>query len=324
MYRILIPHKTHGYANAAEFVDEYKRRVKGDVVDGLNRYHPTNAKRRSILTTLITNIDELLTGHPVVLEKWITKFQKNGTLKYIQANPDFRQRLEKIFNYKGFRQSKLKGGWLGRIMPVKACLYCNSQFTLNLKKAGRPAYTFDHFFAKKDYPFFSVSLYNLIPACGHCNQSKSKKDFPLAELINPHIDSYDSFGIFETDKKSIIKFVTSKYSDPNHIQLRLKLKGKKDVLKSQKFENQLKSFHLEDIYENHKEIVGDIYIRAKIYTTKFKAYLKSLGANNPANFLDEEHINRVLAGNYLLSRDINKRPLAKLYKDISKEAGLIK
>lgn len=80
----------------------------------------------------------------------------------------------------------------------KVCPYCQQCFAMTIvrddgSRCFRP--TLDHFYSKSEYPFLSLSLYNLIPSCYTCNSSlKGVRDFNKNKHLHP----------FESDEK--IKF----------------------------------------------------------------------------------------------------------------------
>ncbi len=68
------------------------------------------------------------------------------------------------------------------------CPYCHQSFAHTLvRDAGggfRP--TLDHYYPKSNYPFLSLSIFNLIPSCYTCNsQLKGIKDFYLDQHVHP-------------------------------------------------------------------------------------------------------------------------------------------
>ena len=70
---------------------------------------------------------------------------------------------------------------------ITVCPYCNRDYINSRSKFSAGA-QLDHFYPKSLYPFFALSLYNLIPVCGTCNLVKrdNKKIFasPFDSSIN--------------------------------------------------------------------------------------------------------------------------------------------
>ena len=89
-----------------------------------------------------------------------------------------------IFNYDYFNEiSDDFRATLVKKLDIKTCPYCNQQFVFYLGD-GRYLGDLDHIKPKSKYPLFSMSLYNLIPACKPCNQL-FKNDNAL-EFFNPY------------------------------------------------------------------------------------------------------------------------------------------
>ncbi len=104
------------------------------------------------------------------------------------------KKIEKVFTPYEFIKS----------LHIKACPYCNLEYaqttTVNLDngkdKFLRPA--LDHFYPKSKYPFFALSLNNLVPTCTTCNSS-IKGDDDSIKSYKGIIHPYDEKGINYSD-----------------------------------------------------------------------------------------------------------------------------
>jgi hypothetical protein len=312
--------------NWIAFETKYLNLLKPKVLRSLGTpRHPTRSK---IAEFVRTNIDTILIGQPVELQHLIKRFnsKRAGGIsfkRYVATNRDFKARLQKVFAYKWFR--KKHGPWLGQAIGIKACPYCNSQFVLTLDKDEKALFNFDHFFPKSIYPYLAISLYNLIPSCYYCNLRKKDSIFNLNELIHPYLESFQSISSFSTDPGSIIKFLTGSESNVNVIKINLKLqKNGKMANENGKFMKQNQLFLIEGIYDNHKDVAGDIYLKAKTYNKSLRQELLRLGKQSGINFLTNDDVDRMILGNYTTELDINKKPLSKFTIDIAREAKLIR
>ena len=97
--------------------------------------------------------------------------------------------------------SRLNNALFVKDLDIKVCPYCNRNYILNFNKKGKANATaqLDHFFDKKDYPYLSVSIYNLVPSCGTCNLRKSSKEDPICALVifpSPSCDFSQDQGPF--------------------------------------------------------------------------------------------------------------------------------
>ena len=127
----------------------------------------------------------ILIAQPRYLEIIIRVMKKKyPTLFLSKAKDSFNKRVLKTFDYDGYRAGRLVT--LAKWLNIRCCPYCDAQFTLYLHKIvkkyhpkGIAIFHFDHFFNKSDYPYLSMSLYNLIPVCSTCNHTKRKAKDPI-------------------------------------------------------------------------------------------------------------------------------------------------
>jgi|GEM_PF-2795822 len=221
----------------------------------------------------------------------------------------------KLFGYDRFRKSKA-GFVFANGLGVKVCLYCNQNYTLTIAKSSRALCHFDHFYSKDKYPFLAVCYYNLVPCCAVCNTIKSNKDFVKGEFIHPYEESLANLFKFETDKKIVLKMILNGNKALEGLTIKLKHKaGFKRLLA-----NHLEVFKLDAVYNEHKDIVSDIYSKSLIYN---KSRLEELEGINPGLF-NKSEIEKLVLGNYVLKSQINQRPHAKFMRDIGHESGLLK
>jgi succinate dehydrogenase flavin-adding protein (antitoxin of CptAB toxin-antitoxin module) len=71
-------------------------------------------------------------------------------------------------------------------------------------------------------------------------------------------------------------------------------------------------FKLEDIYQVHQDIVGELVVKAE----EFKAKQENIRQFYSALATNDSELYQFYFGNYLNPNDHNKRPLAKLTRDI--------
>jgi len=121
----------------------------------------------------------------------------------------FLAECKSIFDYAKF-SSKATEGWnaysLCKLSKYRMCPYCQhaSAFTLQRdsdKKGYRP--TLDHYYPKGEYPYLSLSLYNLVPSCYSCNSSlKGQANFYLDKHLHPF--EHDEIIRYEWDIHSYL------------------------------------------------------------------------------------------------------------------------
>jgi len=79
-------------------------------------------------------------------------------------------------------------------------------------------------------------------------------------------------------------------------------------------------FRLNDIYQHHKDYVREIIQKAIVYD---EFYCRDLHKDFSAIFENKEEVKNMMLSNYTETENFEKRPLAKLTKDIAKELELI-
>ncbi|WP_418180776.1 hypothetical protein ACNSOL_01520 [Aliarcobacter lanthieri] len=218
-------------------------------------------------------------------------------------------------NFSNAKKNEYNAYQLVQSLNLKTCPYCNRNyipFVKNDEKKTRPQ--LDHFYPKAIYPFLACSFYNLIPSCSTCNHMKSDedsyKDEKNGELVHPYNVKNDDFTFSYTfDNLDILKSIDKKnirFEDEEKIKITLDTKYKKNN----------KYFQLEEIYQNHRDLVIELILKEINYP---KSYIEELVKNG---FGTQEEIYRFIFSNYLEINNFHKRPLSKLTYDIINELGI--
>ena len=127
--------------------------------------------------------------------------------------------------------------------------------------------------------------------------------------FNPYADSFDEVAKFKLKIEE-----STFYHSVDGFSVNLE---SKDV----RAKNNIKSFELDILYENHKDIVLELIQKQAIYN---ESYLDELLTQYEGTlFKNKEDLQRLISGGYVSDDEIGKRPLSKLVKDISEELGLI-
>ena len=274
------------------------------------------------ITPLFLTTD-IIKGKPSFLKQKMEEIKEIPVVNDGESGvTDLSNQIIKALGYKTLRENFYPQYF--KHIGIKACVYCNSQYTVSVDvkeylktKVNDHAFAkfqVDHHHNKAAYPFLSISLYNLYPACASCNVAKSETavDFDLyTDTVSPSRYSFNfdlnSRAKYLLDKKSEdIKF---SFIDPDQSKPKEKGKGC--------FQD---TFDIEGIYNTQKDIVEELIIKAEIYNEAYKETLKN---NFPELFGNENLSNRVFLGNYTDPEDIHKRPLAKFMQDIARNLKLI-
>ena len=262
------------------------------------------------------NIEYILKAKPEEFEDVIFKIKQNN----IDNN-----RLKKAFvggknngGSIGYSKFSAKGTTtynaydLAQKLKVNVCSYCNRNYTFTIRnkssKSTRP--DFDHFYDKGTHPILALSFYNLIPSCILCNSRlKSTAKFSINTHLHPYKDSFNDYAKFK------LKIINSMFFyDEKAFELKL-------VTTDIKAEKIKEDFALEVLYQEHKDIVLELIQKREIYPD---SYIDDLFHQYEGTlFKNREDVLRHITGGYIEDKDINKRPLSKLIKDISEELDLI-
>lgn len=260
-----------------------------------------------------------------------------------------RRLLKLIFRYGYYRQSLSEENsrqdkeenqakkWLFDmfdLLEVRVCPYCNRQYTLVLKAEGenekldkwiRPQY--DHFFPKSLYPYLALSLFNLIPSCAICNQSKGNWDTLRKPVLYPYAEEFGEVHRFRLEikdvetlwqrnrrerwKKEIPDLEPDEYGFKIHITY---ARGADGGSVDSKIENADRVFHLTDFYNEHRDYVRDVirnqHLLGEDYLKAMKEKFKELDYSEI-----EQSVYMMDIGNDKLGR----RPLARLTRDMDEE-----
>lgn len=274
---------------------------------------------QALINGLIQNLESIIKATPNQIPNLISMFTSAPYIDVLAGDTlpkkQFRKEIEVAFGYSDFRKSA-KASWFAEKFEIKACLYCNAQFTLAIGKDGtkkKLLFQLDHFYDKSTYPFLSLTLGNLVPACSSCNIAKSNTPFSLLTHIHPYYEDANSMFDFFIDQEKALEYLLGKRD--------YKLLAPKIRVINSKFTSQKNIFSVEEIYQKHSDIVEELILKSLYYNESRRTELRN-------NFLElnlsESTIDRFVLGNYSLDSEINKRPLAKLSKDISKQLKIFR
>ena len=246
------------------------------------------------------------------LEKLVTlSFDELCDLKnFIDKNKTDTQLKTNEKDYFYTLYSRLKKSEYIKDLDISVCPYCNRNYILNFKKSKSLEATaqLDHFFDKKTYPYFAVSVCNLVPSCQTCNQRKSTQQ---NDIYHPFVNSFNS------DVKFKLKINdTEFYNKTDSIEIKRKI-----IENEEKVKSHIETFNIDSLYNEHKDIVLELIQKAQIYN---ESYIDELMQNYEGTiFKNREDLMRLITCGYVTDEELHKRPLSKLIKDISEELGLI-
>lgn len=305
---------------SSKTIENFRTQVLSNFYDkrGKNKNFEKNEKNNKWSISLL-EINKLLKdklksySKEIDLEKLITlDYKELCDLKvFIDDNKELTKLTETEKDYFYTLYKRLKKTEYIEDLDITVCSYCNRNYIFNfgIDDSLNATAQLDHFFDKSTYPYFSVSIFNLVPSCQTCNQRKSTKP---NVIYHPFIESLND------DVKFKLKLKDSKfYYDKNSLEIETEVnKNKEEVVNSH-----IETFNIQNLYNEHKDIVLELIQKAQIYNESYidELYQKYEGTL----FKNREDVLRHITGGYIEDKDINKRPLSKLIKDISEELDLI-
>lgn len=295
----------------------YLSEIKRNIYKRLNTIETYDNKETKALYFIKLDLDRILISYPPALEKYTrnSDLSPNGLYRIRNVNnrwemTDFGKKILDAFDYDNYRKKNILKE-LAEKLNVKTCPYCNMHYTLfaegnNKKRLAK--FQFDHFFDKSDYPFLSMSLYNLIPSCAVCNQGKSTGKVSLK--FHPyHSAICDQFHFEVINPQSL-------FSGAKLGKDQIDIKLVKDTCTQQELDVFDNTFNIKTLYSRHGDIAQEVFDKA--YEEPY--YL------NPCNFnflqgKSPEYLQRLWMGTYTEKSEIEKRPMTKYIQDLWKQAS---
>jgi hypothetical protein len=307
--------------------NSFKKEIDKQRSSALQKLNDFNANKyslaeRTYLNRVIAQFKDtsFLTKTPTEIEiiKQIVGALPVGSLLDNQGEPAKKQlthHIQDALNYTDLR-SKFYPKYFRKI-GIKSCVYCNSQLTIAISKKNNEInarFEVDHHDPKIQFPYLSISLFNLYPCCSSCNKRKS------ATPINFQLYTYDiskltksEYG-FEIDRSAKCTYLTTKDVET----IKIDFKEPNSIAGQQSLQDIL---NIKEIHDTQKDIVAELIIKSQIYNESFKNILQK---NFSKLSLNQNDFDRVIVGNYTKDKEIHKRPFSKMTMDIAKQLGLIK
>ncbi len=300
-----------------ELLDRHIEEINIKLLTKINSVKTDNLSKKTLccLSEIEKNSKLILKANPKELKEIIGYFSNNfcHSIGHEQnKSTELYETLCKIFTdkssglYKNFTNYKKQYDAYEFVttLDIKTCPYCNRNYTFIVDEDnGKLRPEIDHFFPKSKYPFLAMSFFNLIPSCTICNHTKSSID--RMELKNPYdIKSEDFKFTYVPTSVEFANIENKKYDLDN---FEIELSGDKA---------NIEVFKLKELYKQHKDIVLELLIKKAYYPKSYVKELQGFG-------FSQDEIYRYLFSNYSQEKDLHKRPLSKLIKDISEELELI-
>lgn len=310
-----------GCANMDTIKNKHKEYTLSLVKTKLEKYvnKGFDTKDKEFIKKVIDNLDAILIGDPQMLQKFLDENKNKQITKLNKRNQSKQNIVHNFFlnsfNFETYRNTH--GEWLVNSLNLNVCPYCNRQYIFSFKKSDsksvRPS--LDHFYCRSKYPYFGLSLYNLIPSCDICNSMlKLDKEFTLKRNLHPYTESFHDHLRFSIKIKEVKNFFDD--ADVGEIKFLPRGEGKLYC----KARRNASVFKLKAAYgQGHKDYIAEQVFKARVYND---SWARGIMDEFAGLFASEEELKRFYFGNYVRREDINKRPLAKLTIDILEEFGI--
>lgn len=193
-------------------------------------------------------------------------------------------------------------------MKVNVCPYCNRTYIQPIIIDDKKRYTgdLDHFLPKSIFQLYSLSLWNLIPACKLCNQTFKGRN--LKPMLNPIESGFENDCILSIEYHDLNSILGN--NDNFGISWNIDL----FVTEEQKemIENNIEMFHLNEVYQYHKEDIRMILKRRHLLSSK--KYISEV-----KKLVDIDDLEMILMGTSMKTEKFKDEVLAKMKYDAVKK-----
>ena len=309
-----------------DFIEKFKLRIKKIKEKGQYVYKDSIVylKKETIDFLEYLLIDEHLSDlvncpADKLIDK-VNEIRKNHDDR-LNKNRDFHSQVKKIF-VDAYTQLFPKDKFI-KALDIKVCPYCNRSYINCIdKEDGSPPIKgqLDHFYSKKDYPFLAISKFNLVPSCSDCNGSggkfrinaaggKSKKNNQKGPLVNPYLISNTDGLKF---KMEIEKGFANFKDIENSIKIIVEEKNNSGLSEN------INTFHLREIYNSHRDIAAEIYLKSLMMHKKYRSSIKKKLHYLNLSLTDREFY-LIILGIESDSKYFKNRSLSKFKADLAKD-----
>lgn len=206
-------------------------------------------------------------------------------------------------------------------LGIKSCPYCNRQYISPMySENGKVRADLDHFYNKATYPYFSISIFNLVPSCKFCNSSlKGMDNFEFDTNLSPYEDGFGDRLKFSFEVKSYGDFLGD---SKVRIYLQDNIGNSEEERRFlDKAKENLEAFQIENLYNYHTdEAIG--LIRKRIEYSD--VYIRNLiNSYNEKLFRSENEVIEALLGYQVEDEKLLEKNLTKFTRDICEEIGFV-
>lgn len=194
-------------------LDKKIEEVGNEIVELLNKLPRNNTEE-------ISDFKELVTMSFIKLREFHSSLQTEDSSYRLLYNDESNQELLNLYKsyYTRFFTSN-DGKFKNNISLIKdlgitVCPYCNRNYINS--RHDKLGCEFDHYYNKDEFPFFALTLSNLVPSCSTCNRIKG---------VN-----YYEFFPFDIRGDTEVKFIVSPPSQNSKIEILFEKKLQVEII----------------------------------------------------------------------------------------------
>lgn len=301
-------YKCNGYIGKGKKKEELSSQTK-DFLDYLLAKSDKDSKKSNLWELLDCPANELKI-YADNLCKLYTSLKKKDSKFFNQLKKNF---VDNTYT------SSFRKDYFIKSLDIKVCPYCNRSFIECIDKKDKTTPIkgqIDHFYSKEKYPFLALSRFNLIPCCSDCNGvgGKFTADADETELINPYLLK-DTNGMK-------FKMEITKSSFANIEECASSIKILVEETNQSGLEQNIKTFHLQEIYQSHSDVAAEIYLKGKLKMPSTYRQ-KIINIMKPIMPITEHDFNQLILEIEDNPQQFKNKSLSKFKADLAKDEMLI-
>lgn len=232
----------------------------------------SNLTNEEVKNALIENIG-ILKEHNEIFEEKVLSFELYKIEQYIEINDTANATvLKKLYTDKLSKKGHVAREIYDKILftaPKEKCPYCNH----------RIADTLDHYLPKSNYPIYSISPINLLPACTQCNKGKTNSipTNSAEQTLHPYFDNIEKLEWLQCEIENLPDIIF------NFIPKSI---FKDDDINNQRISNHFNFYNLNELYKSN---ASSEFENIKFQITRI---FNNKGAEELKDFLFEAYLSR--------------------------------
>lgn len=323
------------------FKKEQIKSIISGIQDDINK---TSSIENTLLNT-IKKIKDNLKNYGFEVEKFTIFHKLECLIKHFDFSKKNSLLIDSLFNK--IKEIEAEYSWSPyeyiKYLRLNVCPYCNRQYlTLfeGINKKVRP--DLDHFYCQSYFPYFSISIFNLIPCCKVCNQSiKIAKKFirtTKSDISSNVLGNYSEIlGLKkETEKKNRVYNCIHPYNNEEFKDIpifkaettngfddyRVSIDFLSIYENNEKILDNLLAFNTLDAYQIHNQFITKMIQSYQMYSTQYIEDMLNFFEDRKNKPLTKSDVYFLLFNNEYHLEMHSNQVLCKLTKDIMIQLGI--